>query len=198
MTKSKIENSGVWPSSNHSFLKHRPFTPPGLTAQLVFWPLMFAGLALDLWSKKAVFNYLEHKPDNSISIIDGFLRLVMALNDGAAFGLFSGQHYKLIAVSVIAMIAILVIFLFSGKERKMFYIGFGISAGGICGNLYDRVFNDGLVRDFIDVYISIFSREYHWPAFNVGDSLLCVGIVLLFISIFPTAKPHRTHGQQHK
>lgn len=198
MTKSKTENSGVQPSSNNSFLKRQLFTPPGLTVQLIFWSLMLAGLALDLWSKRAVFNYLEHQPYNSISIINDFLRFVMALNDGAAFGLFSGQRYQLIAVSIIAMTAILVIFFSCGKERKMFYIGLGISTGGICGNLYDRVFNDGLVRDFIDVYIFISPREYHWPAFNVGDSLLCVGIVLLFISVFPTAKPHRTHGQQHK
>ncbi len=173
-------------------------TLPSLKAHLLFWPLMAAGFALDLWTKAAVFDWLKQKPNNSVSVIDGFLQLILAQNDGAAFGLFSGQRYKLIAISIIALIVILVIFLSSKNERKLFYIGLGISTGGICGNLYDRVFNDGLVRDFIDVYITIFSREYHWPAFNIGDSVLCVGVALMFISIFSTERPYRKHGRQHR
>ena len=87
MTESKTENSGVQPSSNRFFLRRRPFVPPDLTAQLVFWPLMLAGLALDLWSKKAVFNYFEHRPDNSISIINGFLK-----NPNCDIGILRGQR----------------------------------------------------------------------------------------------------------
>jgi signal peptidase II len=194
MTESKTENRGAQPGSSRFFLRRRPFVPPGLTAQLIFWPLMLAGLALDLWSKKAVFNYLEHKPDNSISIIDGFLQLVIAQNNGAAFGLFSGRPYLLAAASIIALIVILVIFFFSEVRHTLIYIALALFAAGVCGNLYDRIFNDGFVRDFIDVYY----RQYHWPAFNIADTILCIGIGILVLSTFFTAKPHRTHGQQHK
>ncbi len=143
---------------------------------------------LDLWSKKAVFNWLRQEQSNSVSIINGFLRFVWVLNDGAAFGLFSGHRYRLMAASIIALIFILVLFFCSRNQQKLFHIGLGMIAGGVCGVLYDRVFNDGLVRDFIDVYIRIFSREYHWPAFNVADSLLCVGVGLMIIASFRAPK----------
>jgi signal peptidase II len=60
--------------------------------------------------------------------------------------------------------------------------------------LYDRLFNDGQVRDFIDVYY----RSYHWHTFNVADSLLCIGVGLLIISTLLIEKPARRHDQQRK
>jgi signal peptidase II len=51
---------------------------------------------------------------------------------------------------------------------------------GIIGNLYDRFFNEGRVRDFIDVYVG----SYHWPTFNVADSLLCIGVGILLLLSF--------------
>jgi len=188
MTESEREESSARPTSGRAFLKRQVFALPDLEAQLIFWPLMAAGLTLDLWSKMAVFNWLEQKPGNSVSIIDGFLQLVRVLNNGAAFGLFSGHRYRLIAASIIALIFILVFFFCSRNRQKSFHIGLGMFAGGVCGVLYDRVFNDGLVRDFIDVYVRIFSREYHWPAFNVADSMLCVGVGLMIISSFRAPK----------
>jgi len=209
MTEPRKEESSARPSSGRAFLSDtkkplrctplwRGIAVPSLKAQLTFWLLTVLGLALDLWSKWAVFNWLEQKPGNSVSIIDGFLRLVMTLNDGAAFGLFSGKPYLLVVVSVIALIAIFGIFLYSRTERKLVHIALGLFAAGVCGNFYDRVFNDGLVRDFVDVYIRIFSREYHWPAFNVADSFLCVGVGLMIISCIIIEKSPPEHAQQHK
>jgi signal peptidase II len=60
------------------------------------------------------------------------------------------------------------------------HVALGLFAAGVCGNLYDRIFNDGLVRDFIDVYY----RQHHWPAFNVADSMLCIAVGLGIISCF--------------
>jgi len=170
------------------------FTLPSLKAHLLFWPLMAAGCTLDLWTKAAVFDWLKQKPDNSVSIIDGFLRLVMALNDGAAFGLFSGKPYVLAAFSAIALIVIIAIFLFGGTQHTPVHIALALFAAGVCGNLYDRVFNEGFVRDFIDVYC----RRYHWPAFNIADALLCIGVGILVLSTFLTGKQYRKHGRQHK
>ena len=155
---------------------------------------MAAGLALDLWSKAAAFEWLKQKPGYCVSIIDGFLQLVLAHNDGAAFGLFSGKPYVLAAVSAVALIIIIAIFLLGSKQQASVYIALALLASGVCGNLYDRIFNDGFVRDFIDVYY----RRYHWPAFNVADALLCIGVAVLIFTTFFTAKPHRTHGQQQK
>ena len=190
----KKEESSARPSSGRVFLKYRPLALPGLKAHLIFWPLMAIGIALDLWSKRAVFDWLQQQ-GNSISIIDGFLRLVMALNDGAAFGLFSGKPYLLVAVSIVALIAIFVIFLFSGTERRFVHIALALFAAGVCGNLYDRIFNNGLVRDFIDV---VYWPGRHWPAFNIADSMLCIAVGLLVISTFLTGKSFQKCGQQHK
>lgn len=168
---------------------------PSLKAHLIFWPLMTGGLALDLWSKRAAFAWLQEKPGNSVSIIDGFLHLVMAWNDGAAFGMFSGKPYLLTVASIIALIAIFGIFLFGGTKQKLVHIALGLFAAGVCGNLYDRIFNSGRVRDFIDV---VYWPGRHWPAFNVADSMLCIGVGLMFISIVLTERSSRRHARQHK
>ena len=205
MTEFKKEESAR-PSSGRAFLSDtkKPlrcisflsgFAVPPLKAQLIFWPLMVLGLALDLWTKKAVFDFLEHQPHNRYSIIDGFLQLVAIENKGAAFGIAAGQRYLLMTVSVIALIAILGIFLYSGTERKLVHIALGLFAAGVCGNLYDRIFNNGLVRDFIDV---VYWPGKHWPAFNVADSLLCVGVGLMIFSAVLTDKSPPERAQQHK
>ncbi len=170
------------------------FSLPDLKAHLLFWPLIAAGLVLDLWSKAAAFDWLKQKPDNSVVIINGFLQLVLAHNDGAAFGLFSGKPYVLAAVSTVALMVIIAIFFLGGKQQTSVYAALAFFASGVCGNLYDRIFNDGFVRDFIDVYY----HRYHWPAFNVADALLCIGVGVLILATFFTAKPHQTHGQQQK
>jgi signal peptidase II len=159
---------------------------PSLTAHLIFWPLVVGGLALDLWSKAAVFDWLHQQGSTSFPVIDGFLRLVMALNDGAAFGLFRGKPHWLAAVSVVALIMVLAIFLFGSVKHKLMYVALGLFTAGVLGNLYDRIFNDGMVRDFIDV---VYWPGRHWPAFNVADSMLCTAVVLLMISLLITEKP---------
>jgi signal peptidase II len=181
MTESDREERSARLSSEHAFLSRRLFVLSDWKAQLIFWPLAVIGLALDLWSKSAVFSWLEQKPGNSFSIINGFFKLVMAVNSGGAFGIFSGRPYLLAAVSGIALVIILVVFFLSGSQQKLVHIALALFAAGICGNLYDRIFNDGLVRDFIDV---VYWPGRHWPAFNIADSLLCIGVGLLIISTF--------------
>jgi signal peptidase II len=184
VTELKRQNGSARPGAGRAFLKRRQLALPGWPTQLVFWSLVVAGLALDLWSKSVVFGWLEQKPGNSVSIIDGFLRLVMALNQGAAFGIATGKHQLLAAVSFVALIVIVVVFLFSGSRSKVVHVALALFGAGICGNLWDRLFNHGQVRDFIDVYY----RDYHWPAFNLADSMLCIGVGLLVLSSFWVSK----------
>ena len=136
-----------------------------------------------MWTKSAVFDRLS--PNDSIQIIPGFLRLIIALNDGAAFSLGSGRRTVLVAVSVVALIVILGLFLQGGRKPALTTIVLGLFAGGILGNLWDRLFNHGLVRDFIDVYVG----TRHWPTFNVADTLLCVAVGLLLIAAMVTERP---------
>jgi signal peptidase II len=194
MTETKTEESSAPLRLEQTPVNRLSGTLPDLKAHLIFWPLALGGLLLDLWSKKAVFDWLSQQPSHNVSIIDGFLRFIIALNDGAAFSTFAGKPYVLMAISVIALMVVIGVFLFSGKQYRSIHIALGLFTGGICGNLYDRIFNDGLVRDFIDVYIG----NKHWPTFNVADSLLCVGVGLLIVSTFLTEKSSQKHVQQHK
>jgi signal peptidase II len=192
MTQSGTKSSN--PSSGSSIVSRyaSQLKPAALSARLphfkahvIFWPLMAGGLALDLWSKKFVFDWLQQQGRDSFPVINGFLRLVMALNDGAAFGLFRGNSHWLAAVSVIALIMVFGLFLFGGFKQKLMHVALALFTAGVLGNLYDRIFNEGLVRDFIDV---VYWPGRHWPAFNVADSMLCIAVVLLITSMLLTEK----------
>ncbi len=172
--------------------RHAPLVLPDSKAHLAFWSLMIGGVALDLWTKKAIFDWLG--PHEVFSVIDGFVQFVPALNNGAAFGWFAGRSYFLMGVSLIATAVIFAIFLFGGSRQRLVHIALGLFAAGVCGNLYDRAFNDGLVRDFIDVYY----RTYHWHTFNVADSLLCIGVGLLILSTCLIEKPAQRRDPQRK
>jgi signal peptidase II len=163
-----------------------------IVANLIFWPTYAAGLFLDLWSKDAVHNYLNVKSVDSVSILNGFLQLVTALNDGAAFGIAAGQLKFLVAISTIALIVVLILFLFGSPKNEFFYLALGFLAAGISGNFYDRLFNNGLVRDFIDVYIG----QRHWPAFNAADSLLCTAVGLIILLSFTGLLSQRLYHRQ--
>lgn len=201
MSELKSEENSARPNSGRAFLScagKEPWRSAGLPdckAHLIFWPILVLGLILDLWSKSAVFEWLGQKPGHILTLIDGLLQLVIAENAGAAFGIATGQRYLLVAVSVIALMVIFAVFLFSRTSRRSVHVALGLFAAGICGNLYDRIFNNGLVRDFIDV---VYWPGKHWPAFNVADSMLCIGIGLVIISALVTEKSSRRHAQRHR
>ncbi len=155
---------------------------------LLFWPAAAGGAALDLWSKWAVFRWLSTEEGYRYSIIDGFLQFVLRENEGAAFSLFRGWTAFLVIISAGALVFVIGLFFFAKFTSKLVLFSMGCITAGIIGNLYDRIFNDGRVRDFIDVYVG----PYHWPTFNAADSLLCIGVGLLIIANFtsPAAQRH--------
>ena len=110
--------------------------------------------------------------------IYSFFNLVMVWNEGVSFGLFndgSGDHALwLSALSLIlsTVFAVMLVRSHSALERASFIL----IIGGALGNLIDRV-RFGAVIDFLDVHIA----GYHWPAFNVADSFICIGVALLLI-----------------
>ncbi|MHC5061094.1 MAG: signal peptidase II [Planctomycetota bacterium] len=157
---------------------------PAAKAQIVFWLLVVVGVGLDLWTKQAVFNWLSAVPGNEFSIIKGVLTFVMRENSGAAFSIAAGQTVALVTVSIVAFFVVVAIFLFGGIVQKTTQVALGLFTAGIIGNLYDRIFNDGFVRDFIDI---VYWPGKHWPAFNVADSMLCIAVGLLLISNITSA-----------
>jgi signal peptidase II len=161
---------------------------------LIFWPIFAGGLAFDLWTKKAVFAWLVNA-QGQYAIIDGFLHLQLAVNPGAAFGIAGGHRVMLVSISAIALVAILAIFMFALREGKIVVVALALFAAGISGNLYDRAFNGGLVRDFIDI---VYWPGRHWPAFNMADSMLCTAVGLLIISSLVSPKFCQTPAHPQK
>ena len=115
---------------------------------------------------------------DSIPIIDGLFSLTYVRNTGAAFGIFAGSHEAfrlpfLVIVSIIA-IGVIVVMLKRLHEKETGLItALTFILGGAIGNLIDRILY-GEVIDFLDFYWS----TYHWPAFNVADSFITVGVAI--------------------
>ena len=164
-------------------------------ASLLFWPVTILGAALDLWSKWAVFNWLSLEKQEYYILIEGYVRFIPRENEGAAFSIFSGWRFFLVGISGLALVVMLVFFFSRKVHHKMVMFAMGCMTAGIIGNFYDRAFNDGRVRDFIDVLIPII--DYPWPTFNVADSLLCIGVGLLIITNL-TASANQTPSRKQK
>jgi signal peptidase II len=154
-------------------------------AHLIFWPVFIIGFAADLWSKYAAFNWLSSMFPQRYSIIDGFFQFVLVENSGAAWGIAANKTMTLIVISVMAIIVVLAIFFFGRKLQLAVVLALGLFAAGICGNLYDRLFNDGSVRDFLDFYY----KDWHFPAFNLADSMLTVAVFILILMTIFCPKP---------
>ena len=115
---------------------------------------------------------------HSIPLIDGFFNLTYIRNTGAAFGIFAGSHEVfrlpfLIGVSILAIAFILVMLKRLRASESGLATALAFILGGAIGNLIDRILY-GEVIDFLDVYWS----NYHWPAFNVADSFITIGVAI--------------------
>jgi signal peptidase II len=115
---------------------------------------------------------------HSIPIVDGFFSLTYVRNTGAAFGIFAGSHEVfrlpfLIGVSILAIGFILTMLKRLRDDATGLVTALTFILAGAIGNLIDRVFY-GEVIDFLDVYYS----NYHWPAFNVADSFITIGVTI--------------------
>jgi signal peptidase II len=114
------------------------------------------------------------------SVIPGFLNLVHARNRGVAFSIFadSDSNWLRGALIVLALAAVSLFawMLATGRAgTRAERWGFALVVGGATGNVIDRIFY-GSVLDFLDFYV----RDWHWPAFNVADSCLSIGVALIF------------------
>lgn len=113
-----------------------------------------------------------------ITVIDDLFYLTLVYNRGAAFGIFPGRNYLFIVLSILT-IAVLIFFyrsFFSGSSISR--ISGGLILGGAIGNLIDR-FRFNYVVDFLDFKFG----SYHWPAFNIADSAICVGVTILIVLV---------------
>jgi signal peptidase II len=119
---------------------------------------------------------------DSITVIENFFDIVHARNQGAAFGVLRDSSFRLpflISVSLIAVIVVLVMIPRMRPDQKLATGALSLVLAGAVGNLIDRA-RLGEVIDFLSVHW----YELTWPAFNVADSAICVGVGLLVLDMF--------------
>jgi signal peptidase II len=153
--------------------------PPARTSRLAELALAAAVIVLDQITKALIRQDLRLY--ETYEIIPGLLSLVHGRNVGMAFGVFSGGGLPAQAV-VLAVLSGAVLLLVLAHLRRLaggpipLRIALALIAGGAIGNLIDRV-RLGYVTDFVHVYW----RDHQWPDFNVADSAISIGIVLLLL-----------------
>ncbi len=120
---------------------------------------------------------------DSVVVIPGVFRLTHVENTGAAFGLFaeSSAQWKggaLVIFSLMALVVVSALLWKNSHSLSTTTVGLSLILGGAMGNLWDRLMS-GHVVDFLDFYVG----SYHWPAFNVADSAIVIGAILLVSEI---------------
>ena len=137
-------------------------------------------LVLDQATKLYVdANFRLHE---TVPVIRDFFHLTYVRNKGAAFGILSDNAVRIpffITVSIVAMLGILWYIKRIRDDQKLAIISLSLVFSGAFGNLIDRI-RLGEVIDFLDV----FWQRHHWPAFNIADSAISVGVALLFIEMW--------------
>ena len=125
--------------------------------------------------------------NDAVPLVPNLFQLVHVRNTGAAFGIGANAESHLVPmllnVGALAVFAVVVVYSFrSAVTDRTLQVGLHLILGGAIGNLVDR-FRLGYVVDFLDVYVNWGGQTHHWPAFNVADSAICIGIGLLFLDM---------------
>ncbi|MGB4813180.1 MAG: signal peptidase II [Methylophilaceae bacterium] len=148
---------------------------------LKYFSLSAVIVALDLYTKyliQSAFAYGELLP------INAFFDLVHYHNLGSAFGFLNdagGWQKWFFAIISIVAVAVMSYLIIKNQQQKLFCWGLALVLGGAIGNLYDRI-TLGYVVDFLNFHY----QNHYWPAFNVADSAICIGVGLLLLDSFKT------------
>jgi len=162
------------------------------------WTVAGAILVADQISKYLILGLFSDAARPYFEITP-FFNIVLAWNRGISFGMFgdSGEHGDTVLIVLTLAIAIGLAVWLMRAETRLSAVSLGLIIGGAIGNLIDR-FRFGAVTDFLDLHV----LGYHWPAFNVADSAIVIGaVVLMWESLFmsgesPTNKvPRNTNGE---
>jgi signal peptidase II len=146
--------------------------------------IAFLIVILDLISKQWIFNHLDF---GSALVITPFFNIVHFQNTGAAFSFLSEasgwQRYFFIVVSLIAIV-IIIRLIRERLKQPLLCLALAFVLGGALGNLCDRSYY-GFVIDFIYIHY----EAYYWPAFNVADSFISIGVALILYDALKNKKP---------
>ena len=159
--------------------------------------LVLITMALTIISLDQITKFLIHhsmRLHESIAIVEGFFAITYIRNPGAAFGFLADlgdqfRFYFFVTISIVALIFLGIFFYKTPREDLLTQVGISLVVGGALGNLIDRL-RLGEVIDFLDFFIG----SSHWPAFNVADSAISIGLALLILQLFLRSKAETVKG----
>jgi len=143
----------------------------------LYYILAIVIIALDQLTKWLIVKNMEL--GESMTIVENFLYITSHRNQGAAWGILQGQMWFFYIITTVVIVGIIYYMAKHTKGNILLGISLGLMLGGAIGNFIDRIFRKEVV-DFVDTYIF----GYDFPIFNVADSALVVGVILLMIQMF--------------
>lgn len=138
-------------------------------------------LVLDQITKFIIASSM--KVGDSFEVIPNFLNITSHRNDGAAWGILSGKMSFFFIITIIILVVLIVFYIKEAKNNLLMQIAISLLFAGAIGNFIDRVLH-GEVVDFVDTYIF----GYNFPIFNVADSSLTIGVLLIIIALLTDMK----------
>lgn len=175
-------------------LNGAPFGGPAATARrshllpaLLLLLLVLADQLSKWWVRSSLALYEVRE------VVPGLFNLVHYTNTGAAFGLLAGEptpgrRLFFVAVALLALGLLAVLYRQVGRQGGIYPHALALIAAGAVGNLIDRIFF-GKVTDFLDFYLGV----YHWPAFNIADSAITIGVLLF---LWATLRDGKEEGEE--
>ena len=150
--------------------------------RIYYFLFILAMLSLDQITKYLVVRHLP--PFSRVNVIPGFFTITHIHNRGAIFGFLSQSgsqtvYYLLLLASVFALFLVIYYFFKSSPDEKFLELSLSLILAGALGNLVDRI-GRGYVIDFMDFHFN----QWHWPSFNIADSCVSLGALLLIFILF--------------
>ena len=134
-----------------------------------------------------IVKFLASTYLNYIDVIPKFLYLSLEKNYGVAFSMLWNNRLLILIISLLLILFLLYLlnkdYVSKGKNNKLLNVTYGLLFGGILGNLIDRI-----VRGYVIDYIGVYIFNYKFPVFNLADSFITIGVILMIISTFKEEK----------
>ncbi|MDT0147044.1 MULTISPECIES: signal peptidase II [Priestia] len=155
---------------------------------MFYYLIALAVILIDQVTKWMIVKEMYY--GQSITIIENFLYITSHRNRGAAWGILQGQMWFFYLITVVVVVGLIIYIQKLKKQDKWFGIALALMLGGAIGNFIDRVVRKEVV-DFVNTYIF----TYDFPIFNVADSALVVGVIIMFIMTLFEGKMKKEHKE---
>lgn len=158
---------------------------------MFYYVIALLVLGLDQLTKWWIVKNMHY--GQSITVVENFFYITSHRNRGAAFGILQNQMWFFVIITIAVIIAVVYYMQKHAKNQPLLRLALGLVLGGAIGNFLDRIFRKEVV-DFLDVKFS----SYNYPIFNVADSALVVGVILIFIQTLLESKKKENMNGAHR